>query len=285
MLKTATFKLQLKDELDPNTPVEGVIIEKKKKTLYIDLSPFGLGIVRGINYLQQKDFIKTLNEGDKVLCRVIERDTEEGLIELALHNMGGQKEWQNLQKIKEENKSFPLQILAANSGGLIGKLENIQGFLPVSQLSSEHYPRVEGGNKEKILEKLKSFVGKTLEVKILDLDASTNKLIFSEKLVEKEKIAQILSRFKPGDIVKARITKIVDFGAFARIEELPLPVDALIHISEIPLQNTEEEGKIISPREKIKQVIKEGEVKKARITTIKDSRVTLSLKGIKNDSK
>jgi len=263
MLKTATFKLQLKDELDPNTPVEGVIIEKKKKTLYIDLSPFGLGIVRGINYLQQKDFIKTLNEGDKVLCRVIERDTEEGLIELALHNMGGQKEWQNLQKIKEENKSFPLQILAANSGGLIGKLENIQGFLPVSQLSSEHYPRVEGGNKEKILEKLKSFVGKTLEVKILDLDASTNKLIFSEKLVEKEKIAQILSRFKPGDIVKARITKIVDFGAFARIEELPLPVDALIHISEIPLQNTEEEGKIISPREKIKQVIKEGEVKKA----------------------
>jgi len=135
-------------------------------------------VVRGPNYLEAKEYIKNLQPGDQVTVKVLDWNNEEGLVELALKNIEQEKNWDQIKEFQLNNATLNLLITEVNAGGLMGKINNIQGFLPVSQLSSEHYPKVEGGSKTKILEKLKEFVGQELKVKILDADPAANKLIF-----------------------------------------------------------------------------------------------------------
>ena len=272
-------KYQNINDIYKESVLKGKVLEKTARFILIDLSPYGTGIIRGPQLKEIKEMIKNIDVSDEILVRVIERENELGLIELALKQTGISQSWEKLKKIKEENQTVSLLISEANAGGLMAKLEGVVGFLPVSQLSLEHYPKVENADKEKILEKLKSLVGKELKVKILDLDPSTSKLIFSEKLVEQEKVGEFLKDYKVGDIIEVKITKIVDFGAFATLNNAPITVDALIHISEIPIKK-DPDSKETKGTETISQVIKEGEVVKAKITSIKNNRLTLSLKNI-----
>lgn len=249
--------------------VEGSVLEKKERSLFIDLSPYGTGIIQGINYIETKNYIKKLEINTKVLVKILDWNNEEGLIEMSLQNLEKEKTWETIKEMKKQEKTFTLLISEANSGGLMGKVENIKGFLPASQLSTEHYPKVGEGNKNKILEKLNSLIGEKISVKILDFDSDANKLIFSEKLVEKDKIKNIINKYNVGDKVQVKITKIVDFGAFVKLEDSG--VDGLIHISEIPNESTD----------KINNILKEGEIKEAKIIAIEDNKISLSLKDIK----
>lgn len=268
-LKDLKKKFQTINLPEINSFLEGIVLEKKNKNLFVDLSPYGIGVVRGPQYLEAKDYIKNLDPQDKVMVKILEWNSEEGLIELALKNLSQETNWNNIKELKEKNIAFPLLISEANVGGLMGKIHNIKGFLPVSQLSSEHYPKVEGGSKTKILEKLKEFVGKELLVKILDADPATNKLIFSEKLVELDQIKEIANQYKIGDIVDVKITKIVNFGAFVKVNNTP--VDGLIHISEFGDTTTAKN-------------LKEGDIIQAKIINIEDGKISLSLKTLKQNS-
>jgi len=273
-------KNKANDEIRVGMVVEGPILEKTSRYVLIDLSRFGVGMVRGFYLKEAKTILKDLKEGDKVVGRVIDVDNEEGYIELSLQGQNFDESWEKISQLKEENKAFPILILEANAGGLIAKLENITGFLPVSQLATEHYPQVEGGSKEKILEKLKNFVGQNLTVKILDFDPQVSKLIFSEKLVEKDKISEAINQFKVGDLVKVKITKIVDYGAFCRIQDVPQLVDGLIHVTEIPLESPIDKSQSGKMAAEIKTVLTEGDVKEAKVVSVDNGRICLSLKNI-----
>jgi len=252
--------------------VEGFILEKKERALYIDLSPYGTGIIQGVNYLETKSYIKKLEKGTKVLVKILDWNNEEGLIEMALQNLEKEKAWKKIKEMQKEDLTLPLLISEVNAGGLMGNIENIKGFLPASQLSSSHYPKVNEGNKNKILEKLKFLIGEKIQVKILDFDPSANKLIFSEKLVERDKIKDIISKYKIGDKIKVKITKIVDFGAFVKLEDTE--VDGLVHISEISNKSID----------RIEDILKEGETKKAKIININDNKISLSFKDLEEKS-
>ncbi len=280
MLETDKIMPNVKKEVFSCLPnegsvLEGLILEKKERCLLIDLSPYGLGIVRGQNYWGSKNFIKSLSPKEKVLTKIIEWNNENGLIEISLENLEKGKSWEKIKELKENNEIIDLKIAEVNAGGLMGKIEDIKGFLPVSQLSTLHYPKVEGGEKTRILEKLKNFIGKEIKVKILDFDPNTSKLIFSEKLIEKEKMKDIINQYKIGEIVSVRITNIVDFGVFVKIEDSG--IDGLIHISEISSK----------PTKNIHESLKEGELKEAKIIAIDNGRMFLSFKSleepIKND--
>jgi len=249
--------------------VEGFILEKKERSLFIDLSPYGTGIIQGVNYIEVKNYIKKLEIGIKVLVKILDWNNEDGLIEMALQNLEKEKAWEKIKEMKKQETTFSLLISEANAGGLMGKVENIKGFLPASQLSREHYPKVGEGNKNKILEKLNSLIEEKISVKILDFDPSANKLIFSEKLVEKDKIKDIINKYNIGDKVQVKITKIVDFGAFVKLEDNG--IDGLVHISEIPNESAA----------RINDILKEGEIKEAEIINIENDKISLSFKDLK----
>ena len=250
--------------------VEGRIINKGRSAVYLDLGPNGTGIIYGREYLEAKQTLKDLKANDLLFVKVTDLENDEGYIELSVNQAGQELAWDLLKQKKDKGESVTVKITGANKGGLLADLTNISAFLPVSQLLPEHYPRVEGGDSSKILHELQKFIGKDVEVTILDLSQKEGKLILSEKAKVVEKIKESLKNYHVGDEVEGEITGVVDFGAFIRFGE---NIEGLIHISELDWSMVE------APTD----FAKVGEKVKAKIIEITDDRVSLSLKALKND--
>jgi len=258
--------------------VEGKVVARDRSSLFIDLGNQGTGIIYGREFYEVKDAIKNLQIGDVVRAKIVELENEDGYRELSLRDATKDINWQKLRDMKEKEEIITVKITGVNKGGLLTNINNIPAFLPVSQLSPENYPRVADADKAKILKELQKFIGKTLEVKVLDLLAEENKLILSEKAKTEQLIKAILKNYKKGDVVEGKITGIADFGAFIRfplIEEgaKDESIEGLIHISELDWQLVQ------NPAE----VVKVGEIIQAKIIDINNNQVFLSLKSLKEN--
>jgi len=227
-----------------------------------------------------------MNPGERISAKVVDLDNEEGYKELSLQEAGREKRWLDLTKMKDEGTALELPVQKANTGGLILHLSGIEGFLPASQLSSKNYPRVDGGDKDKIYQELQKLIGKPVKVRVLDIDPHENKLIVTKKGLSRDAIREQVSRCKVGDIVEGTITGVVDFGAFMKFHkasevELHSTADAgeeadlegLIHLSEIDW------SLVANPRE----VLKPGDQVRAKIIEIQGDKISLSLKQLKTD--
>ncbi len=250
--------------------VEGEVVYVGRNEILVDIGGVLTGLIRGYEAFDESGEYSDLKVGDKVNATVIELENERGLVELSLRQAGHKKAWDKLKELKESGEVVEVSVLDANKGGLLIKLNNIVGFLPVSQLSPEHYPRVIGGNKAKILEKLKSLVGSKLRVKVLDIKDEEGVLIVSERETASEERQKALASYKKGDVVEGMITGVVDFGAFMEFGE---GLEGLIHISELGWQ------RIDNPRD----LVKEGQKVKAQIIDISGNKVSLSLKRLIKD--
>lgn len=255
--------------LKPGDMVEGTLISVGKNEVYIDLEGYGLGVVRGRELYDDQATLNSLKAGDKIFASVVETENKEGNVELSLRQAGEERVWQKLRDLMESKEIVPTKILGANKGGLMVQINNVLGFLPVSQLSLEHYPRVEEGDKNKILQALHSYVGSTFHVQIITADQEEEKLIVSEKAVFEREMENKLSRLKVGDVIHGNVTGVVDFGVFVKFGEL----EGLVHISELAWQRIE------NP----KDLVKVGQEVDAKIIAIDKGRVSLSMKQLQQD--
>lgn len=261
--------------------IEGAVIEIDSNAVYLDLGVFGTGIVLGKEIKDGLGTTDKLKIGDMVSATVTDAENEEGYIELSVREASIEKAWLDLEEKQANEDIFPVKILDANKGGLIVEVNGITGFLPVSQLSSEHYPRVEEGEKAKILEKLRSYIGTEMSAKVIDTDRENEKLIVSEKAAYSAEEKKAISELQVGDTIEGEVSGVVDFGAFvkflppsktesAREEE---KLEGLVHISELAWQL------IDNPRD----VVKTGDRVKAKIIGIDNTRVSLSIKALEKD--
>ncbi|HOY56281.1 MAG TPA: S1 RNA-binding domain-containing protein [bacterium] len=256
--------------------VEARVLNITKGEVYLDIDGLFIGMVRGRELVDESGRFSDLKPGDVVLATVVEAENEKGVLELSFRSAGHLKAWQELEDLRKSGEIVEVKILDANKGGLLIQLRNMQGFLPVSQLSQDNYPRVDGGNKIKILEKLKSFIGKKFKVKVLDVDEKDDKLIVSEKDVFADARKAMVNQFKVGDIVTGRVTSIVDFGAFVEFYAPANPdnkLEGLVHISELAWQ------RVGHP----KDILKVNEDVSAQIIGIDNDRVSLSIKKLTVD--
>ena len=265
--------------------VEGKIIGRAKSAVFLDLGILGTGIIFGKEFQENRSELRNLKIGESVSAKIIELENEDGYVELSLGQASDELNWQKVSQIKEKKETMTVKISGANKGGLLANIFGIPAFLPVSQLSPENYPKVERGDTNKILKELQNFIGKEIEVRIFDLNQKQGKLILSEKAINNLKIKDILKNHKIGDTVNGKITGITDFGAFIQFSVLDKSsdkkdtdnrqktVEGLIHISEIDWQL------IDNPSE----LIKLGEKVKAKIISIVNDKVFLSLKALKKD--
>lgn len=263
--QSALFSLRKEGDL-----VEGTLIEKTPRAAYFDLGPSGTGIVYGSELGNAQAILKDLEVGAKVAGKIVDAENDEGYIEISLSEAGKQKAWSGVKDLLDKGEIVTVKITNANSGGLMATVADLPAFLPVSQLTTEHYPRVSDGDREKILESLKKLVGAELKVKVIDANPRTNKLIISEKEIMSESIKEYLAKYKVGDVVQGIISGVADFGAFIKFADNP-QIEGLIHISEL-------DHRLI---ENPKEVVKINDLVQAKITEIKDGRVSLSLKALK----
>lgn len=250
--------------------VEGKVIGIEKSGVYVDLGPVGTGIIYGKEYLSARDIIKKVNIGDTIAAKVVDTDNAKGYIELSLKEARQALIWSEAEEAIKNKTILDLPVLEANKGGLLINWQGIQGFLPASQLKAEHYPRVDDGDKDKILVELKKLVGTKISVAIINASPKEGKLIFSEKSPESKDKEKIVGKYAVGDTVEGVVTGIVDFGVFVKVED---GLEGLVHISEIDWSLVEDP----------KLFFKVGDKVKVKIIEIKDGKISLSVKALKEN--
>lgn len=249
--------------------VRGKVLTISKNQVNLDIPGFRTGVVRGRELCNESAEYSELKPGDETEATILELENERGEMELSFRFAGHKKIWDNLTELQKTGEIVIATVMDANKGGLMINVNKIVGFLPVSQLAPEHYPRVPGGEKNKILEKLKSFVGQQLEVKVIDVGPEEEKLIVSEKAAWEEKQKNIISSYKVGDIITGTVSALADFGVFVKFDDL----EGLVHISELAWQ------RIDHPED----VVKVGQEIKAEIIGVEGSKIFLSMKKLVDD--
>ena len=245
--------------------VEGVVTSVKKHEVWVDLGAQGTGVVMR----REVGHGANLEVGASVTVSVVDPEMDEGYALLRMKRAAKDRGWDELQRVFEAGETIEVQAYDANRGGLLVELEGIRGFLPVSQLSPEHYPRVSGADKDEILQKLNSLIKSPLRVRILDVSRKENKLIFSEKEAMKDDMQARFAELQVGSVVKGVVTGVIDFGAFVNVDG----IEGLIHISEISWERVED------PR----KYVKVGDQVEAKIIAIDKDRLSLSLKQMQED--
>jgi small subunit ribosomal protein S1 len=268
VLKSVVSRSVNKPQVD--SIVEGMVILVKKSSVFVDLAPFGTGIIYGREFINAKDIIKKINLGDLIKAKVVEVENSDGYTELSLKEAKAAVMWNEAEKAIKSKTVLNLEIKDANKGGLILEWQGIQGFLPASQLKAEHYPRVLDSDKDKILKELKKLVGQTIPVIIISTLPAEGKLIFSEKNNEPEDKKEILSKYNIGDELNCTVAGIVDFGVFLKLED---GLEGLVHISELDW------GLVEDPR----SMFKIGDQIKAKVIEIKEGKISLSIKALKEN--
>lgn len=251
--------------------IEGTVSAIGRARVYVNLPPFGTGLIFGREYMNARDILRKVSIGDTIGAKVIDPSNEDGYIELSLKEARQALIWSDAELAQKQQTVMSLEVKEANKGGLILEWQGIQGFLPASQLAAPHYPRVADGDKDKILTELQQLVGKHLSVVIITADQKESKLIFSEKgPQEKEARGEKVNKYEVGSILDGEVTGAVDFGIFVKIED---GLEGLVHISELDWGLVED----------TRALHKVGDKVKVKVIEVKDDKISLSIKQLREN--
>jgi len=210
--------------------IDGKIMEINDEGLLLNIGHKSEGIVptREMRSFTKVDY-DTLEEGSEVVALVINPEDDDGATILSVDKARGERGWRVLEKAKEDDKAVDGVIIGSNRGGAVVQAEDVQGFIPLSQLV--------GPARELFVPKKENakdgFIGMKITFKIFELNRRRNRAIFSEKAVLQQERAQkkqeLIETLQVGNILKGRIVGVSTFGAFVDIGG----ADGLIHISEL----------------------------------------------------
>lgn len=249
--------------------ITGTVTAVTKHRIWVDIEDGRfVGIISNKELAEEGIVAPDYKPGDPVTASVLLPENDEGFMILSLRDALENQGWKALEDRKATDEIFGVKVVEANRGGLIVEADGLRGFLPVSQLAPENYPRV-GKDKDEILSRLAKFEGETIQVKVLDLDKHSNKLIFSERVARKNEFDELVSDMKVGDIVEGTVSGIVDFGIFVSLGKL----EGLVHISEISWDKVDHPGSFA----------KVGDKLRVQVIGIEDDKISLSMKRLVED--
>ena len=249
--------------------VDGTVLSKHGSVAFVDLG-FGTGIIYGREYQEGRDMLKEKSLGDPITAKIVELENEDGYIELSVKEAGREKFWKEASQVMTEKVALTLRALEANRGGLVFEWNGTKGFLPLSQLSQKHYPRVEGGDKQRIFEELQKFIGEEFILHVITVDPKEEKLIFSEKALEPDAVREKLEKYTIDSEYDGAVSGIVEFGIFVKLED---GLEGLVHISEIDWSLVENPS----------DLYKVGDTVRVKVIAIEGDKISLSIKALKPD--
>lgn len=248
--------------------VEGTVVSIAKHALVVDLGSV-CGIVSGSEMVDSAGTMKTVKPGDQVRVVVVGDENAEGILQLSLRRASQENTWNKFLKDYQIGKVVEVIVMEANKGGLLMEMDGIRGFIPVSQLTPEHYPRVSGADPEKILSKLQSLVGMKLKVKMINVNVPERRLILSEKAAYAEDRNKVIGKLAVNQVIEGTVSGIVHFGVFVNFEG----VEGLVHISEIAW------GHVSDPT----QYAKVGDKVQVMVIGIEEDKLSFSMKRLTDD--
>lgn len=245
--------------------VDVTVLSTSRENIMVDVAGLATGIVPEKEFSADAAKVKI---GDSIRAYVISSENDNGYVILSLKKAEKEKLWNMLEQRNTNGEAIPVKIIQANKGGLVAEYGNMQGFIPVSQLSAKNYPRV-NGDRSKIKQKLEELIGQSLEVKIISYDKTSNKIVFSEKAAGDADLEEKASGYEVGQRVSGKVTGIVDFGLFVDIGG----IEALVHISQVTWSRINN----------LKDHFKVGQEVEAEVVNVDGGRVSLSMKKLQPD--
>jgi len=238
----------------------------EKKNILVNVNNQFTGLVISKELGNSVDF-DALDAGQPIDVMVLGDSVERGLLILSLKRANQIKSLNTLNSNYETGEVMSVRATEANKGGLLVDIDGLKGFIPVSQLTPLHYPRVEGADPEKILEHLNSLLTVDFQVRVINVDDGGKKIIFSEKAAMEEQRTKALETLKEGDIVEWVVSGILSYGLFVTFDGL----EGLVHVSEIDWGHVNNPGKFAKVGMKVK----------VKVIGLDSEKISLSIKQLK----
>lgn len=248
--------------------ISGTIVKVEKKNILVNVNNQFTGLVVAKEVGNTVD-LSGFEAGQPIDVMVLGDSIERGLLILSLKRANQIKNLQNLAKYNESAEVITVKPTEANKGWLLVDIDGLKGFIPVSQLTPLHYPRVEGANAEKILEHLEGLVGQDFQVRVINVDEAGKKIIFSEKAAIAENREKALQTLKEGDVVEGVVSGILSYGLFVTFEGL----EGLVHVSEIDWGHVNDPSKFAKVGMKVK----------VKVIGLDSDKISLSIKRLKEN--
>jgi small subunit ribosomal protein S1 len=221
--------------------VEGTVVRIDPDEILVDFGGKSEGVVSNRELMGRRgpreadESRPELKVGDEVLVYVLQPESPEGHAVLSLRRAGLERKWRAMQERFDAGEIVEARVIDHNKGGLIVDL-GVRGFVPISQIVDfPRRPRDEQPRDaaQEIAEKLQPFVGRTLRLKILEVNRKANRLILSEKVAlyeeRREKRDELFSSLQVSQRVTGVVRSIAPFGVFIDLGG----IDGLVHKSEL----------------------------------------------------
>lgn len=248
--------------------ITGTIEKIEKKNILVNVNNQFTGLVISKELGNSVDF-DALDAGQPIDVMVLGDSVERGLLILSLKRANQIKSLNTLNSNFETGEVMSVRATEANKGGLLVDIDGLKGFIPVSQLTPLHYPRVEWADPEKILEHLNSLLTVDFQVRVINVDDGGKKIIFSEKAAMEEQRTKALETLKQGDIVEWVVSGILSYGLFVTFDGL----EGLVHVSEIDWGHVNNPGKFAKVGMKVK----------VKVIGLDSEKISLSIKQLKDN--
>ena len=221
--------------------VEGTVVRIDPDEILVDFGGKSEGVVSNRELMNRRgprdgdEARPEIQVGNEVLVYVLQPESPEGHAVLSLRRAGLERKWRAMQERFDAGEIVEARVIDHNKGGLIVDL-GVRGFVPISQIVDfPRRPRDEQPRDaaQEIAEKLQPFVGRTLRLKILEVNRKANRLILSEKVAlyeeRREKRDELFSSLETGQRVTGVVRSIAPFGVFVDLGG----IDGLVHKSEL----------------------------------------------------
>jgi len=215
--------------------IDGVIMGIDRDAILVDIGSKTEGVVpthemRSLG----PDGLSQLNIGDEILIYVVQPENQEGQVVLSLDRASGERGWRSLQQRFEAEEYFEAEVVGYNKGGLLVNIEGVRGFVPTSQVVGLRYESSETEASETSLEeRFAQWIGKSLRLKIIEINRRRNRLILSERAAVQawrvEQKDRLLQELQEGVIRHGKVTSIRPFGVFIDLGG----AEGLVHLSEL----------------------------------------------------
>lgn len=259
MSKYLTDKdLQIK-QLRVGDMIEGVVVSASHKEILVDVGAKSEGIITGLELSEADKSYKSVQPGDKISAKISQIENAQGYIVLSLKKAEKDKKWQDAEEAFDGALVIDATVIEYNKGGLLCDSLGLRGFIPLSHLDRVHFAndvaKFAAGSEAELKESLKILSGKTLRVKVIELDKEKNRFVLSEKdaltTYSEESRKKRLSEIEIGSTVEGIVTGIMPFGVFVDLDG----VEGLVHISEIAWEKVNHPSNYFKVGQKIKVMV------------------------------
>lgn len=244
--------------------ITGTVIDINEEEVTLDLKYYAQGIIKKEDLSNDPGFqvMEEIHLGDELEVTVVRTDDGQGNIQLSRKEANEVLAWEKLKAYQEEETTLSVKIAGIVPSGVIAYVEGIRGFIPASQLALSY------------VEATEEWLGKTVEVRVINVEEAKKKLVLSAKVILKEKEQEEhnhkISMMVPGSILEGTVENLMPYGAFVDLGD---GISGLVHISQIS------QKRIGKPSE----VLKEGQKVKVKVLNTNDNKVSLSMKALEEE--